>query len=275
MDDLKAFQGVEHQPFFMNGGRPAALLVHGFPGTPAELRPLAKSLHGAGWTVRGLLLPGFGPEISTLGERNHKEWVIAVESALAELRRDHAPLLLVGYSMGAALSLRVAASQSLAGLVLLAPFRQFGTPWQRFLGKLLRPLFRNFYPFKNADFSDDEVRQGVLNFFPNLDLDDPKAQQALRRLKLPLSVFDQLNQVGRIAHQSVERVRAPALVIQGTEDDIVRPQDTRSLLQRLPGPLVYHEVTAQHDLLDPDKSTWGSIEEAVLSFTRRVAAGSV
>lgn len=49
------FQEKEFEPFKWPGGEPAALLVHGFPGTPAELRSLGKSLHLSGWTVEGLL----------------------------------------------------------------------------------------------------------------------------------------------------------------------------------------------------------------------------
>jgi alpha-beta hydrolase superfamily lysophospholipase len=56
---LLAFQGPEHLPFLWPGGQPAALLVHGFPGTPAEMRPLGEALHQAGWTAQGILLPGF------------------------------------------------------------------------------------------------------------------------------------------------------------------------------------------------------------------------
>ena len=79
------FQGAEHLPFTLAGsapGGPAALLVHGFPGTPAELRPLAEALHAAGWTARGLLLPGFGPEFAALGRQHAADWIGAVRGAL-------------------------------------------------------------------------------------------------------------------------------------------------------------------------------------------------
>ncbi|MBE7551008.1 MAG: hypothetical protein HS126_08035 [Anaerolineales bacterium] len=36
----QVFQGVEHQSFTLTRGASQALLVHGFPGTPAEMRPL-------------------------------------------------------------------------------------------------------------------------------------------------------------------------------------------------------------------------------------------
>ena len=56
----KPFDGSEHRSFLWKGSDSAALLVHGFPGTPAEMRPLGTVLRNAGWTVRGLMLPGLG-----------------------------------------------------------------------------------------------------------------------------------------------------------------------------------------------------------------------
>ncbi|MDV7390199.1 hypothetical protein RZS08_02545, partial [Arthrospira platensis SPKY1] len=53
------FAGPEHVTYTLRGGQPAALLLHGFPGTAAETRSLGQALNDAGWTVQGLLLPGF------------------------------------------------------------------------------------------------------------------------------------------------------------------------------------------------------------------------
>jgi esterase/lipase len=39
----------------MDGGDHAALLIHGFPGTPAEMLPLGTVLREAGWTVHGMI----------------------------------------------------------------------------------------------------------------------------------------------------------------------------------------------------------------------------
>lgn len=111
---LDVFSGPEHAPFRLNGSEghtsdaaaPAALLVHGFGGTPAEMRGLAAALPGAGWTVEALLLPGFGADIATLTGRRYQEWLDAVMAAAQGLRdAGHRPLLLVGYSMGATLAL--------------------------------------------------------------------------------------------------------------------------------------------------------------------------
>ena len=87
---LDMFGGPEHAPFLLNGGEPAALLVHGFGGTPAEMRGLAEALNRAGWTAQGILLPGFGADMPSLFRRRHAEWTAAVVGAAAELEAGRA-----------------------------------------------------------------------------------------------------------------------------------------------------------------------------------------
>ncbi|MCB0154997.1 MAG: alpha/beta fold hydrolase [Anaerolineae bacterium] len=275
MKALNAFQGEEHQPFYWAGGQKAALLVHGFPGTAAELRPLGTALHQAGWTVHGLLLPGFGPDIVNLGERDPKHWLVAIQTALLRLRLEHEAVLLIGYSMGAALALQVAAMQPPSGLVLLAPFRQLGTTWQNIIGALLSPFFRQVQPFKKANFSDPKTREGLTKFFNDLDLDDRAVQQALRELRLPTRVFKHLNQTGRDGHRAAPQVTSPSLVIQGSQDEIVTPTTTRRLVEQLPATTRYLELAAEHDLLNPERPGWTEIEQAILNFAHQTTSQSV
>jgi len=264
---LLAFQGPEHLPFLWPGGAPAALLVHGFPGTPAEMRPLGEALHKAGWSVQGLLLPGFGPQIATLDERRAGDWAAAVEEALCALKRDHSPILLVGYSMGAALAIGAAARATPDGLVLLAPFWWTGSPLQRALGALLRPLLpRSFRPLRRADFANPQLRRFVANFFPQADLDNPQTQEDLRQIDVPLSIVDQVRITGRTAYDQAPGVETPLLIVQGKHDEIVRLRFTRRLMKRFPHSPRYLEVDADHDLVRPAHTDWPAIEQAVLDF---------
>lgn len=272
---LDAFQGEEHTPFLWEGGSPAALLIHGFPGTPAEMRPLAGVLHRAGWTVQGVLLPGFGREIATLPERHYGEWLAAVLAALEVLRRVHRPVILVGHSMGGALAIRAAAQAGaeIAGLVLLAPFWHL----QHFIWPLLpyiRIVVPQFSPFRliRPDFKNPELRKGISQFFPGADLDDPQTQQAIKQIKLPIAMFNQIRSLGRSAYRLAPRVAAPALVIQGTADDLVRPALTRTLIARLRGKVQYVEVNADHNLTRTSQPAWTRIEQALTDFIRQLEA---
>lgn len=263
-----AFHQPEHQPFLWVGGTPAALLIHGFPGTPAELRPLAESLRKAGWTTQGMLLPGFGPQIESLFTRTRRAWTDAVAEAAAGLRRDHSPLVLIGHSMGGALALTEATRAPVDGLVLLAPFWRLGNRSQWLLWPLIKRITPELRPFAwlKIDFNDAKTRQDIGNFLPGVDLDDPATQQAIRELRIPTRMVDQVRTVGDTAWRQAPRARVPLLVIQGTHDEVVRVEHTRQLLQRLPGPLRYVEVDAGHDLLTPQQAAWPQIEGAVLEF---------
>ena len=254
------FQGEEHQPFYWNGGPPAALLVHGFPGTPAEMRPLGTSLHQAGWTVYGPLLPGFGPQIATIFERDYTEWVNAVETTLAELQQKHKPVLLVGHSMGGAVSIQAAAHRVPDGLVLTAPFWQLGEWWQRWIGMLMKPFFRQVRPFKDADFSDPEIQRGILNFFPDIDIDNPTIQQELKDLSIPVRIFEQLAQLGQETYRLAPQVTVPTLILQGSQDETVPVNRTHRLLRRLPDQVRFEEVNTGHDLIRTGDPGWPEVE---------------
>ena len=51
----------EHQPFHYPGGPARALLIHGFLGSPRELRPLAEELAAAGFHLMRWQPQGEGP----------------------------------------------------------------------------------------------------------------------------------------------------------------------------------------------------------------------
>jgi carboxylesterase len=262
----KPFDGSEHRSFHWPGDHRAALLVHGFPGSPAEMRPLGGVLRDAGWTVRGLMLPGLGTDIGNLDNCRYQDWSAAVRRALDDLKRQHSAILLVGYSMGGALGLNAALEQRLAGLILLAPFWSFGDDWMSVLWPVVKLIFRRVKPLKRADFSTPEVRHGLQRMFKNIDLENPQTQRTLRRLSVSLKPIDQIRQLGQNAFAGASKLDVPALVIQGSRDKIVPPVRTRHLINGFGNHVEYHEVNAGHDLVDPESGAWEQIKEHLLRF---------
>jgi carboxylesterase len=264
-----AFQGTEHEPFHWHSGHAAALLVHGFPGTPAEMRPIAQALYDSGWTTDALLLPGFGPAIGTLLEKKQEEWVAAVQTHLSRLRQDYDPVILVGYSLGGALSLQAATVFRPDALILLAPFYQIDHLLWKAL-PVLKHVFKGIRPFRlfKPNFNDPETRKGIHTFMPDADLDDPAVQQAVRDFRLPLEVFAQLQRAGQMGFAAAADLdpALPVLIIQGTDDDLVKPPMTQRLRQRIPNPVTYHEVAANHDLVKSTSPTITIVAEQVVQF---------
>lgn len=265
----QVFQSPEHQAFTWTGAGGVALLVHGFPGTPAEMRPLATLLHQAGWTVHGLLLPGHGSQIETLFERQPAEWVQAVEMVLLQWQQKSQSVLLVGYSMGAALALQAVITGRPTALILLAPFWQLGAWWQQWIGFVLKPFWRQVRPFQKADFSNPQMRHGLVKFFPGVDLDDLAVQQNLRQLTIPTSIFERLHRVGQSAYHLAPQAALPTLVIQGTQDQVVPAARTRRLVSRLAGPVHYEEIPSGHNMIYPDDPGWPYLEGAILNFAHQ------
>ncbi|NDJ62255.1 MAG: alpha/beta hydrolase [Chloroflexi bacterium] len=265
-----AFSAEKHQSFTLTpaddpvGG---ALLVHGFPGTPAELRPLAESLRTAGWVAQGILLPGFGPQIATLAERRMEDWLAALRSAATALKAEHRPTLLIGNSMGAALTLAAAAEIRPDGLVLVNPFSKLDNILWNFLPalKFVVPKFKPFSLTK-IDFADPEARAGIAEFMPDADLDDPTVQQQIKDFSIPTRILDEIRRAGVAGYQAAPQIPMPVLIIQGDRDMLVSPASTQALAARIAGPVTYHEVDGEHNLINETQACWSQVEQLVRAF---------
>ncbi len=283
---LELFDGPEHEPFCLDpeagsggdpesgpgGGTdrpgPAALLVHGYGATPAELRSLAERLAAAGWTVEVPLLPGFGAEIRQLPDRRLEDWIGAVEAAGHGLRREgHEPLLVVGFSMGGTLAVATERSVRPDGLVLVAPFSWPVNQALWLLGPLVRPFLpAGIRPLSRLDLAAPDVRSGIEGFLPGVDLDDPEVRRGIQGLRVPVSALEQLFRASRAADRGARRVTGPVLAIQGTTDAVSLPARTARLLARLPSRPELLELDAGHDLLAAHSPVREAAEDRVVAF---------
>nr|HML45876.1 alpha/beta fold hydrolase [Clostridia bacterium] len=112
------FSSPNCQPFLLEGGSNAVLLIHGFTGSPGHMRPLGDALHRAGYTVQGMLLPGHGTTLSEMVQCNWRKWLDAATDALRALRERYRTVTLGGLSMGGLISLRVAELNPVDALLL-------------------------------------------------------------------------------------------------------------------------------------------------------------
>ncbi len=268
---MDRYADPDHEPFCFEAGATGALLLHGFMGSPKEMRPLGRALADAGVTARGMLLPGFAGDIANLRRVRAADWVGAARAAWDEIKRQHQRTLLVGFSMGGAIALAVAAAPAPDGLVLLAPHWRFADRRAVAL-PLLKHVMRDFRPFASADFADPHVRQALAEMSADLDLDDPATQHHLRyETVIPTRTLDELRRISGKAGRAAHRVTSPALIIQGRGDRTVLPGDTRRLAARFGGPVDLQEVDAGHILVDPEATAWASIRDHVVRFATATA----
>jgi carboxylesterase len=113
---------LDPSPFHLEGGPVGVLLIHGFTGSPTELRPVAELLQQRGLTVLAPLLPGHGTRVEDMNRLHWESWTDHVEAALAWLQQRCETVFVGGLSMGGLLALHLAArSPEIAGLLLYAP----------------------------------------------------------------------------------------------------------------------------------------------------------
>ena len=96
------------EPFRFDGDRRGVLLVHGFTGTPFEMRLLGESLAARGFSVVGPRLAGHGGSSSALADTTWKDWFSSVEQAFDELRGRTDRVAVCGLSLGGLLTLELA-----------------------------------------------------------------------------------------------------------------------------------------------------------------------
>jgi len=101
------------------------LLLHGFTGSPASLRPWADHLVAENFSVELPALPGHATNWRDLNRTTWHQWYAAAKLALLKLSQDTEQVYVAGLSMGGALALRLAQHHTdISGLILVNPALQ-------------------------------------------------------------------------------------------------------------------------------------------------------
>ena len=74
------------EPFFIPGGKTGCLLLHGFTGTPKEMRMLGDSLAESGYTVLAPRHFGHAINPEAMGRARWQDWLASVEDGMNLLR---------------------------------------------------------------------------------------------------------------------------------------------------------------------------------------------
>jgi len=136
------------------------LLVHGFTGSPASMRPWAEYLNQRGYTVKVPLLPGHGTTPHDLNLVKWQEWPAKVESDLQELLRTCRKVFICGLSMGGGTTLNIATrySKDLAGIILVNPMIHV-----KFVPHQLAWAISRFQKMRDS-VGDDIKRPGITEY---------------------------------------------------------------------------------------------------------------
>jgi carboxylesterase len=104
-------------------GQIGIVLVHGFTGSPAAMRPWAEYLNARGYSVRVPRLPGHGTVPADLNNVHWQEWPAKVAAEIVELKKHCSQIFVAGLSMGGGTTLYTAATHEdqISGIILVNP----------------------------------------------------------------------------------------------------------------------------------------------------------
>src|SRR5688500_2485300 len=110
------------EPFFLLGdsSKPACLLVHGFTGTPKEMRGMGEYLHRQGYTCLGIRLAGHATHPEDMIRSRWTDWIASVEDGYNLLCGLTDDIFLIGLSMGGILSLLMSTRLSVKGVIAMS-----------------------------------------------------------------------------------------------------------------------------------------------------------
>ena len=129
------------EPFFFPGKKISCLLVHGFTSAPKEMRWMGEYLAEQGFSVLGVRLAGHATNPEEMIRTRYIDWMHSVEDGYHLLKGIADKVVLVGISMGGALSLLMASKLNVAGVFAMSTPYALADSRIR-LAKFLSPLIK-------------------------------------------------------------------------------------------------------------------------------------
>ena len=203
------------EPFFIPGNRVGCLLVHGFTGTPKEMRMLGDSLALEGYTILAPRLSGHATNLSDMESSTWRHWLASVEDGLNLLKGCTDHQVVMGLSMGGVLALMAGARYDVAGVVTFsAPCGLPPDPRARFLPVLapfMRYVAKGKPDWRNLDAQKDHVDYSAY----------------------PTRSILQLKEIISVMLEDLPKVKVPALMVQSRGDHGIPPQSLDTLFSSI------------------------------------------
>ena len=186
----------------------ACALVHGFTGSPYEMRPFAERLAARGVHVDVPLLPGHGTSVEDMSRTSFPDWVAGAEAAYLGLAARHRRTFVLGFSMGGLIALMLASRHNVDGIVVVSAPLRIRDPRARFLP--LIALVRKYEP-PTPPASPPEM--GV------------EERRTVSYSQKPVVCIQSLMRLMQAVKAETPRVQAPLLAVYGANDRTAPPED--------------------------------------------------
>ena len=199
------------EPFFLPGGSTGCLLIHGFTGTPKEMRWMGDYLSDRGYTVLAPRLAGHATNIDDMDRVHWKDWLVSVEDGWHVLNGICDRVFISGLSMGGCLSLLFASHFPVAGVIAMStPYDLPPDPRLRFI-KLFR-FFLHAQEKGPPDWHDPEPEKDHIDYHA-----------------YPINGIIQINDLLAEMRTNLPDITAPVLLIHSRQDKGVEPSNMEKI----------------------------------------------
>lgn len=211
--------------YYFEGNEVGCLILHGFTGTPQNVRPLADYLAHRGMTVSVPRIAGHGTTVEDLDRTGPDDWLGSAEKALTELRKTCPQVVLAGISLGGTYALELALRHpDLSGVVVIAAPLLDIPPLEAVVRDPKRPKAIEAPWAKTGVLTKDLTAGGIVY------------------LEMPLAALERGLELIRQVRAHLPQVEVPTLLIYGDQDAIV---------DRANGPYVFEHIGSRDKRLLP------------------------
>lgn len=200
------------RPWTLGEGRRGALLLHGFAGTPPELRRLGEHMAANGWRCDAPALAGHATTPEDLQRTTWRDWAASAQEALDRLASECDEVVVAGQSMGGSMALHLAAHDDRI----------------RAVATLAAPLWLSDWRVRLLPVARYVVRWDIVR--GDIDLYWPEAVHELYSYgRRPTSAIQQLNAFVGVVRRELALVRQPVLVLHGGRDQVIDPRNAADI----------------------------------------------
>lgn len=203
------------EPFLFPGGPVGVLLIHGFTGSPKEMKWMGEYLNQKGHTVLGIRLPGHATKPADMLRVVYQDWIDTVEDGYTLLSGCCRDVFAAGLSMGGVLVLHGASRLPLKGVIAIStPYslpNDWRLPYAEYIHLLMPRIEKGPPDWHNPDAAFDHIDYP---YYPT---------RAIAQLRDLLSEM----------RNTLPEIHIPVLLVHSRQDQGVTSDNATKIFQRL------------------------------------------